>query len=193
MHCVKKLRQNVGSEREFDVTEWRHEQRTPTPSNNEHQKPLLCSHTFFAHVTFTCIESTLSDPHKELLILFPPRTKFNPRLPDTRTHILRVPAPAPQRWVPATRAGLAETLATKATTILVCQAGTLRKLRRKTLHSRSRWHHGIEQVFSPESWNYYLFTKTHHNDSNEIWTAQCHLKICSITNLLLNVSVSPTK
>jgi len=35
-------------------------------------------HYFFAHVTFTCIESVFSYPHKEFLIPRPTRTKFNP-------------------------------------------------------------------------------------------------------------------
>ena len=34
----------------------------------------LCNIEFLAHVTFTCIGSTFSYPHKELLIPTPPRT-----------------------------------------------------------------------------------------------------------------------
>jgi len=54
----------------------------------------------FELIKFMCFGSTLIYLHEEFLILHPPRNKFNPHL-----HAKQVPAPAPQMWVPATRAG----------------------------------------------------------------------------------------
>ena len=42
---------------------------------------LSVTFNFFAHVTFTCLESTFSYPHKEFLIQPLPRTKFNSHPP----------------------------------------------------------------------------------------------------------------
>jgi len=72
---------------------------------------VLCD---FELIKFMCFGSTLSYPHKELLVPrwpstctkynpLPPRNKFNPR-PPARVAV-QVPAPARQMRVSATRAG----------------------------------------------------------------------------------------
>jgi len=57
-------------------------------------------------IKFMCFGSTLIYPHEDFLILRPPRTRsmFNPHSSAPAHKAVRVPAPAPQMRVPATRA-----------------------------------------------------------------------------------------